>query len=85
MVQFDDKRDDVAQKEQKRSSAPNSWDRPLLLAGLGLALMLGGYAAVDYVLAGRLAIFGGLVLFVSAGVSMYRSSPPTTEDSVDGK
>ncbi len=79
MVQFDDKRHDAAQEEEERSSAPNSWDRPLLLAGLGLALMLGGYAAMSYVLAGRLAIFGGLVLFVLAGVSMYRSAPPTKD------
>jgi len=83
MMRFDDKRDDVAQEEQERSSAPNSWDRPLLLAGLGLALMLGGYIALDYVLAARLAIFGGLILFVLAGVSMYRSSPPPTEDGDD--
>lgn len=81
MVRFDDKRDDVAQQEQEQSSASSSWDRPLLLAGLGLALMLGGYAALDYVLAGRLAIFGGLILFVLAGVSMYRNSPPPTKDS----
>ncbi len=81
MVHFDDKRDDVAQEEHERSSAPSSWDRPLLLAALGLALMLGGYAALDYVLAGRLAIFGGLILFVLSGVSMYRSSPPPTEGS----
>jgi hypothetical protein len=81
MVRFDDKRDDVAQEEQERSPAPSSWDRPLLLAGLGLALMLGGYAALDYVLAGRLAIFGGLILFVLAGVSMYRNSPPATKDN----
>jgi hypothetical protein len=85
MVRFDDKRDDVAQEEQEQSSAPSSWDRPLLLAGLGLALMLGGYAALDYVLAGRLAIFGGLILFVLAGVSMYHSSPPPTKDSDEGE
>ena len=83
MVRFDDKREDVAQEEQERSSAPSSWDRPLLLAGLGLALILGGYAAMNYVLAGRLAIFGGLVLFVLAGVMMYRSAPPPTKDSDD--
>jgi hypothetical protein len=81
MTAFDDKRDDVMQEEQGQSSAPSSWDRPLLLAGLGLALMLGGYAVLDYVLAGRLAIFGGLILFVLAGVSMYRNSPPPREDS----
>ncbi len=81
MERFDDKRDDMAPEEQERSPAPSSWGRPLLLAGLGLALMLGGYAAVDYVLAARLAIFGGLILFVLAAVSMYRSSPPPTKDS----
>jgi hypothetical protein len=74
-VRFDDKRDEVMQEEQEQPPAPNSWDRPLLLAGLGLALMLGGYAALDYVLAGRLAIFGGLILFVLAGGMMYRSTP----------
>jgi hypothetical protein len=83
MVRFDDKREDVVQEEQEQSSAPSSWDRPLLLAGLGLALMLGGYAALGYVLAGRLAIFGGLILFVVAGVTMYRNSPPPTKDSDD--
>jgi len=81
MVAFDDKRDDVAQEEEERASAPSSWDRPLLLAGLGLALMLGGYAAMNYALAGRLAIFGGLILFVLAGVSMYRNAPPPTKES----
>ncbi len=81
MTHFDDKREDVIQQEQEPSSGPSSWDRPLLLAGLGLALMLGGYVALDYVLAGRLAIFGGLILFVLAGVSMYRHSPPPTKDS----
>lgn len=80
MVRFDDKREDEAQEEQKQSPAPNSWDRPLLLAGLGLALMLGGYAALDYVLAGRLAVFAGLILFAWAGMLMYRSSPPQTRD-----
>ena len=78
---FHDKRDDVMQEEQEQPSASGSWDRPLLLAGLGLALMLGGYAALDFVLAARLAIFGGLVLFVLAGVMMYRTSPPPTKDS----
>ena len=30
-------------------AAPTGWNRPLLLAGLGLVLMLGGYAAMNYV------------------------------------
>lgn len=81
MIAFHDQHDDAAQEEKQRPSAPNSWDRPLLLAGLGLALMLGGYAAMNYTLAGRLAFFGGLVLFVLAGVLMYRSAPPPTKDS----
>lgn len=28
---------------------PTGWNRPLLLAGLGLVLMLGGYAVMNYV------------------------------------
>jgi hypothetical protein len=80
MVAFDDKHDDVAQEEQEQSSVPSSWDRPLLLAGLGLAMMLGGYAALNYIMAARLAIFGGLILFVLAGVLMYRNSPSPTKD-----
>jgi hypothetical protein len=116
--------------EAETSSVPTggSWNRPLLLAGLGLALMLGGYAALNYVpptpltprqeeqerqlaelrelaakrhadgtavdalderlkpeppwrtppyqIPGRLAIYGGLFLFVAAGFLMYRKSPP---------
>src|SRR5579871_50089 len=121
MADFDD------ELEEKQSSG--DWNRPMLLAGLGLALMLGGYAAISYVppvsaqseqarqkldelrkmaaersveeggddglnerlnqiqsarkepppryqLLGRLAIYGGLFLFVMAGVVMYRSTPP---------
>jgi len=36
-----------------------------------------------YQMAGRLAIYGGLFLFVLAGVVMYRSSPPPTKDIDD--
>lgn len=78
MVAFNNRSDDAAQ-EQERPSAPNSWDRPLLLAGLGLLLMLGGYAATSYSMAGHLAIYVGLILFVVAGIVMYRSSPPKRE------
>lgn len=35
----------------------------------------------SYQLAGRLAIYGGLFLFVMAGVLMYRSSPAPRQDS----
>ena len=41
--------------------------------------MLGGYAASQYILAGHLALFGGLFLFVLAGVLMYRSTPPKSD------
>jgi hypothetical protein len=80
MAAFDKKDDNVEQEEQEPSAAANSWDRPLLLAGLGLSLMLGGYAALDYFVGARLAIFGGLILFVLAGALMYRSSPPPMKD-----
>ncbi|HEY7327713.1 MAG TPA: hypothetical protein VH592_08740 [Gemmataceae bacterium] len=81
MVTFDNEQDEVAQAEQKRGSAPGSWDRPLILASLGLAMMLGGYAAMDYLMGARLALFGGLFLFVISGILMYRNSPPPTKDS----
>jgi hypothetical protein len=128
MATFDDERDDAALDEEELRSAPGQWNRPLLMAGLGLALMLVGYAATVYVpvptqaeqerrlaelrqrsaqhpanggedaspqrseervqpgryppyqMAGRLAIYGGLFLFVMAGVLMYRSSPPPSKD-----
>lgn len=134
MATFDDERDDTAlDEEQLRASRPQA-RQPLLLAGLGLALMLGGYAATSYVpttprraeqerfladfrrqadrspaeggnaalserlnqvtppasnppyqMAGRLAIYVGLFLFVMAGVLMYRSSPPPSRDIDDGE
>lgn len=118
--------DDLSlENETPPASPPSGWSRPLLLAGLGLALMLGGYAALNYVpltlrqaaqerqlaelrdlaakshaegtavgalderlkrveppwrtppyqLPGRLAIYGGLFLFLAAGFLMYRKSP----------
>lgn len=128
MRTFDDEHEDAPLDEEGLRSAPGPWNRPLLLAGLGLALMLVGYAATTYVPAsprqadqqrrlaelrrlaserrangvedalperlenvalpnryppyempGRLAIYGGLILFVMAGVIMYRSSPPKME------
>jgi type VI protein secretion system component VasK len=128
MANFDEGAGAARDDEELRPS-PGEWNRPLLLAGLGLVLMLGGYAATSYVpvtprqaeqeqrlaelrqqatqrqadgvedalperlnqvtppwrnppyqMAGRLAIYGGLVLFVMAGVLMYRSSPPPTKD-----
>lgn len=81
MTSFDDEYDGAAREEEEILPAPGSWNRPLLMAALGLALMLGGYFARNYVLAGRLAVFGGLFLFVMAGVLMYRSSPPPTKES----
>jgi hypothetical protein len=83
MANFEDERDDTAHDDEEASSASGSWNRPLLLAALGLTLMLAGYAAMNYVLAGRLALFGGLFLFVLAGVLMYRSSPPSKIDEED--
>lgn len=128
MTTFNDERDEAMREEEELLSAPRQKNQPLLMAGLGLALMLGGYAATNYVpatarqaetarrlqelrllaeqrkeagvddglperlngaapswreppyqLAGRLAIYGGLFLFVLAGVMMYRSSPPPTK------
>jgi hypothetical protein len=123
MARIENETDDLqGEHEEARSAPPGAWNRPLLLAGLGLALMLGGYAALDYMprtprqaeqerqiaelremtarsgtaaealderlkqvappwrtppyqVPGRLAIYGGLVLFVVAGVSMYRNTP----------
>lgn len=129
MDTFQDEREDLAPDEEDLRSSPGQWNRPLLMAAIGLVLMLGGYAAMSYVpvsprpaeqergfaelrrlatqrqadgvkdalperlnqvvasqgnppyrMAGRLAIYGGLVLFVMAGVVMYRSSPSTTKD-----
>lgn len=125
MTTFDDERDETERDEDELRSAPGQGNRPLLMVGLALALMLGGYAATNYVpmterqaetsrrlqelrllaeqskeagvknelperldriaqpwreppyqMAGRLAIYGGLFLFVFAVVMMYRSSPP---------
>jgi hypothetical protein len=130
MTNIDDEHDDALEPDELRS-APSKGNQPLLMAGLGLALMLGGYAATNYVpaqphsetvqrlnelrqmasrrqaeevddalperlnqmqparqnppyqLAGRLAIYGGLFLFVMAGVLMYRSSPTPTKEIDD--
>ena len=129
MAIFDDERDDTALEQDEPRSAPSNGNRPLLLAGIGLVLMLVGYAATTYLptpapseaaqrlhdlrqlasqrraegvddalperlnhiqparqnppyqLAGQLAIYGGLFLFVMAGVLMYRSSPPPRKDA----
>lgn len=130
MATFNNEQDEETREEDELRSAPSQWNRPLLLAALGLALMLGGYAATTYtpwtlrqteqerrlaelrqlaaqrqadgmddalserlnrvappsrnppyLLAGRLAIYGGLFLFVMAGVLMYRSSPPSRKDA----
>ncbi|HEY7156730.1 MAG TPA: hypothetical protein VH575_22365 [Gemmataceae bacterium] len=110
----------ISENEETRPAPPSDWNKPLLLAALGLVLMLGGYAAMNYVpphplaelremaarsgtaaegleerlkqvapswteppyrIPGRLAIFGGLVLFVAAGVRMYRSTPTTRKET----
>jgi hypothetical protein len=129
MATSDYEHDEAAREEEELLSSPGRGNRPLLLAALGLALMLGGYAAMNYVpaearraemehrltelrqlaaqrrasgvddglperlnqaapawrpppyqRAGRLAVYGGLVLFVMAGVLMYRSSPEQRKD-----
>jgi hypothetical protein len=106
----------ISENDEIRPAPSSGWDKPLLMAALGLVLMLGGYAAMNYVpptprpiaelremaaksgtaaeglderlkqiapawseppyrIPGRLAIYGGLALFVAAGVRMYRSTP----------
>ena len=126
MAIIENEADDFSHEHEEAQSTPaGSWNKPLLLAGLGLTLMLGGYAAMNYVpvtprqaeqerqlgelremaaegrqegtaaeslderlkqvapswrtpplqIPGRLAIFGGLVLFVAAGVLMYQNAP----------
>jgi hypothetical protein len=130
MANFDNEPDDSLLEQDEKQPSGGDWNRPMLLAGIGLALMLGGYAAMSYVppmlekpqqerqlqqlrnqaaqrqaegtddglserlerfqpparhppyqLLGRLAIYGGLFLFVMAGVLMYRSSPSPPHDS----
>jgi hypothetical protein len=49
MANFEDEHDEPARKDEEHLSAPGSWNRPWLLAAIGLALMLGGYAAMNYV------------------------------------
>ncbi len=48
MATFDNEHDDEVHEEDELRSAPSQWNQPLLLAALGLALMLGGYAATIY-------------------------------------
>lgn len=85
MATLDNQDGDRVRNEEASPSSPEQWKRPLLMAALGLVLMLGGYAATNYVpVAARLAIYGGLVLFVTAGVLMYRCSPPSEDDKVTG-
>ncbi len=138
MAIFDNEPDDVSLEhdEQPRTTTPSGWQRPLHMAGLGLVLMLGGYAAMNYVPAtpvtprqaeqermqtelrdlaakrqasgvaedslsdrleqikppwrmppyqipGRLAFYGGLFLFVAAGVLMYRRPPAPKHASAE--
>jgi hypothetical protein len=128
MARIENESEEFSLESIPARTPPSSWDRPLMLAGLGLVLMLGGYAAMNYVptaqvtprqaeqerqladlrgmaakeraggttvdglsdrldqitppwrtppyqIPGRLALFGGLFLFVAAGVLMYRHSP----------
>lgn len=80
MATFDNEHDETAKEEEESPSKPRQGNRPLLLGAIGLVLMLGGYAAMSYVMAGQLAIFVGLFLFVVAAIQMYRNSPPPTEE-----
>ncbi|MGH7173718.1 MAG: hypothetical protein ACRELG_25835, partial [Gemmataceae bacterium] len=48
MATFEDERDDAALDEEELRSSPGQWNRPLLMAALGLVLMLVGYAATTY-------------------------------------
>ena len=123
MATFDNRRAEAAREEEELLSSPRQSNRPLFLAFVGLALMLGGYAGTNYTptserrlaesrllaqqrqeaganddlaakldrvaeprsefpyqMAGRLAIYGGLFLFVLAGIQMYHSSPPPKKD-----
>ncbi len=41
--------DDVRQEGEPAAKSSGEWNRPLLLAAIGLLLMLGGYAAMNYV------------------------------------
>ena len=41
--------DDRREEGEQAAKSSGEWNRPLLLAGLGLVLMLGGYAAMNYV------------------------------------
>jgi hypothetical protein len=109
MTTFDDERDDDALEPDELPSPRSKGNQPLLMAGIGLVLMLVGYAATTYEpapthgeqeprrsaaerphpppyqLPGRLAIYGGVFLFATAGVQMYRSSPPPTKDGDEGE
>jgi hypothetical protein len=130
MATFKDSREEAAREEEELLSAPRRGNRPLQLALIGLALMLGGYAATNYSpgaaerqaetqrrlaelqllaqqrleagvndelpeklhriaqpgqaypyqMAGRVAIYGGLFLFVLAAIQMYHSAPPPQKD-----
>ncbi|HEY7422704.1 MAG TPA: hypothetical protein VH682_00455 [Gemmataceae bacterium] len=131
MAIIENETDDIRHEHEETRSAPGGWNKPLLMAGLGLTLMLGGYAAINYVpltprqaeqerqlaelremaakgrqsgpeadtvderlkqvapswrtppfqIPGRLAIFGGLVLFVAAGVLMYQNAPSPKKET----
>lgn len=45
----DEPDDRTLETEAPPAAPPSEWRRPLLLAGIGLVLMLGGYAAMNYV------------------------------------
>jgi hypothetical protein len=51
MSHFDNESDDRRPDAEGEQSAPpaEDWRRPLLLAGIGLVLMIGGYQAMNYV------------------------------------
>jgi hypothetical protein len=134
VTDFNDEREEtVREDEEARTPSPcplplegervgvRGSNRPLLLAGIALVMMLLGYAATTYVpepageqerrlaelrqmdgmddalrqrldrvarsrrpppyqLAGQVAIFAGVFLFIMAGVLMYRSPPRANKD-----
>lgn len=47
--------DELRQEGEPAAKSSGEWNRPLLLAGIGLVLMLGGYAAMNYVPPSELA------------------------------
>jgi hypothetical protein len=49
MPTYDDQSDDALLERGEKRRQGGDWNRPLLMAGIGLVLMLGGYAATTFV------------------------------------